>query len=40
MKYPYFEKDISKLEKKGYWIPNNFSQERWDEWEGRKAQEG
>jgi hypothetical protein len=38
MKYPYFEKDISKLEKKGYWIPNNFSQERWDEWERKTKQ--
>ena len=33
MKYPYFEKDIEKLEEKGYWIPPNFNQKKWDEWE-------
>lgn len=33
MRYPYFEKDIEDLPLKGYWIPSNFNQQKWDEWE-------
>ena len=35
MKYPYFEKDIEKLEKKGYWVPSGFGKNEWNTWENR-----
>lgn len=35
MKYPYFEKDIENLKEKGYWVPPNFNQTSWDEWENK-----
>jgi len=35
MKYPYFEKDIEKLEKKGYWVPPGFGKNQWNTWENR-----
>lgn len=35
MKYPYFEKDIYDLKKRGYWVPPTFHQQHWDEWEMR-----
>ena len=33
MKYPYFEKDISNLNEKGYWINKKFNDKFWTEWE-------
>tara|TARA_R100000008_G_C3580047_1_gene167850 strand:+ start:1338 stop:2294 length:957 start_codon:yes stop_codon:yes gene_type:complete len=35
MKYPYFEKDILNLREKGYWIPPDYNQGHWNEWEAR-----
>ncbi|MDC0039280.1 glycosyltransferase family 2 protein [Gammaproteobacteria bacterium] len=35
MKYPYFEKDICDLRKKGYWVPSSFGARHWSEWESR-----
>ena len=33
LKYPSFEKDIINLKKKGYWTPDNFNKNHWDQWE-------
>ena len=33
MMYPYFEKDIIDLKKKGYWVPDGYGKKQWDEWE-------
>ena len=35
MKYPYFEKDIYKLQKRGYWIPSHFGEGHWNAWESK-----
>ena len=35
MKYPYFEKDIKNLRDKGYWVPDDFAQPHWDQWEAK-----
>ncbi len=38
MMYPYFEKDIIDLKKKGYWVPHGYGKKQWNEWQQKHNQ--